>query len=52
MVFPWFSYEHSIKPPFPHGFSPDFPAQDELRLAGERLHYRLLRGAGPPEGGS
>ncbi|CAL1152846.1 unnamed protein product [Cladocopium goreaui] len=25
---------------------------DELRLAGERLHYRLLRGAGPPEGAS
>jgi len=23
---------------------------DELRLAGERLHYRLLRGAGPTEG--
>lgn len=23
---------------------------EELRLVGERLHYRLLRGAGPPEG--
>jgi len=23
---------------------------EELRLAGERLHYRLLRGQGPPEG--
>jgi hypothetical protein len=32
---------------------PGWPAaQDELRLAGERLHYRLLRGAGPPEGAS